>query len=351
MKPSSQKLASQQSSYQPSWFDSQDDIFARLAKLHPKKIDLSLGRIERVLAALGHPEKDLPPIIHVAGTNGKGSTIAFLNALAQAMGKTAHIYTSPHLMHFSERIVIGGHPIKNDAMVKAVERVERANQGKALTFFEAMTAAAFLAFRDHQADFCLLETGLGGRLDATNLVKPKISIITPISYDHQAFLGESLAEIAGEKAGIIKPKTILVSASQPKPAFEVIEKQALSNQAPFFYQGRDWHIKEKAGEGFDWSYRDSSLSCDLPAPSLSGDHQYQNASLALFAFRKLNPSITPADIAKALRAVTWRGRLQKITYRGRRMFLDGGHNPSAGQALADFIQKSKVSAPFIYWSR
>ena len=330
-----------------NWLDDMPDGFARLSKLHPKKIDLSLGRIERVLAALGHPERALPSVIHVAGTNGKGSVIAFLRALIETAGGKAHIYTSPHLIRFHERIVVAGEEISDEAFAHKVAQVEEANAGQPLTFFEAMTAAAFLAFSETHADFCLLETGLGGRLDATNVIaQPIMTIITSISYDHQAFLGDHLAQIAAEKAGIIKPNTPLVLAAQVKEAFDVIEARAHQCSSQLFYQGRDWHFQQCA-DGF--VYQGQNIEFLLPLPALLGAHQMDNAAAAITAMCFLKPEFSEALIGESLQKVRWPARLQKIPADlfgiglpcETEIFLDGGHNPAAGERLADFLRQKK----------
>ncbi len=222
-------------------------LLERLKELHPKSIDLSLGRIERLLATLGHPERRLPPVVHVAGTNGKGSLIAFLRAIAEAQGVRVHVYTSPHLVHFHERIVLagpgGGAPIEEAVLVECLARAEAANSGELVTLFEITTAAAFLAFADVPADLLLLETGLGGRLDATNVVeKPLATAITPISIDHVSFLGDTLAAIAGEKAGILKPSVPCIVARQEPEVLDVIEAHAAAIEAPLHKAGRDWDV-------------------------------------------------------------------------------------------------------------
>ena len=330
-----------------NWLDDMPDGFARLSGLHPKKIDLSLGRIERVLAALGHPERALPSVIHVAGTNGKGSVIAFLRALIETAGGKAHIYTSPHLVRFHERIVVAGEEISDEAFAHKVARVEEANAGQPLTFFEAMTAAAFLAFSETRADFCLLETGLGGRLDATNVIaSPAMTIITSISYDHQAFLGDHLAQIAAEKAGIIKPNTPLVLAVQVKEAFDVIEARARQCSSRLFYQSRDWHLSPCA-DGF--IYQGQNIEFLLPLPALLGMHQMDNAAAAITAMHFLNPEFSEALISESLQKVRWPARLQKISTGlfgidlpcETEIFLDGGHNPAAGEMLANFLRQQK----------
>ncbi len=316
-----------------------------LAALHPQKIDLDLGRIRRLMAALNHPERRLPPVIHVAGTNGKGSVIAFLRALFERAGARVHVYTSPHLRRFHERIALAGDPgaapIKEGALAGLLEECRRANRGQPITFFEITTAAAFLAFARARADFLLLETGLGGRLDATNLVaRPLLTVITPVSLDHQEFLGRSLPAIAREKAGIIKAGCPLLCAAQPRTARAAIMRAAAEKGAPVFLENRDWRVRD-GGDHFTYCARGVRLR--LPRPALAGPHQIGNAGLALAAFLRAQPAEPdPARMAQALRSVVWPGRLQRLTGgpllrpvpSGVEVWLDGGHNPAAGVALA-----------------
>lgn len=315
-----------------------DAPLERLKALHPKRIDLTLERMLRVCAALGNPQDKLPTTIHVAGTNGKGSTLAFLRAMAEAQGLSVHVYTSPHLVRFAERIRLNGTLIDNDYLADVLNRVEIANDGQALTFFEATTAAAFLAFSERPADLLLLETGLGGILDATNIIKaPALSIITPIDYDHQAFLGNDLTTIAKQKAGIIKPGCPVISAHQATEAETVIERAALKARSPL-------HV---AGQGFD-AYRendrlvfqDDDALLDLSLPRLSGPHQIDNAGLAVKAARLMDWSDVAID--RGLQTATWPGRLQALkagplyaalTDKASELWLDGGHNPHAAKAL------------------
>jgi len=317
-------------------------IIARLGALHPKKIDLSLARMERLLAALRHPERRLPPVIHVAGTNGKGSTIAFMRAMLEADGRAVHVYTSPHLVRFNERIRLGapggGHLVSDDALSDALDRTERANAGAPITLFEITTAAALLLFSEYPADVLLLEVGLGGRLDATNVVQaPLASVITPISIDHVDFLGHSVESIAGEKAGIIKPRCRVVVGEQPEAAARVIERAAARARAPLFRRGEEWHVQEEAGR---LVYSDEDGLLDLPRPRLVGPHQIDNAGLAVAAVRalKLAPMAYDAGILKA----EWPARLQRLgpgplaarAPEGAELWLDGGHNAAGGVALA-----------------
>ncbi|MGY6628830.1 MAG: bifunctional folylpolyglutamate synthase/dihydrofolate synthase [Oceanicaulis sp.] len=312
---------------------------ARLARLHPKSIDLSLGRIERLLSALGDPQDRLPPVIHIAGTNGKGSTAAFLKAIAEAAGERVHVYTSPHLVRFNERIVLAGEIVSDDALRAAFARCEAANDGADITFFEITTAAAFLLFSETPADRLILETGLGGRLDATNTIRqPQCTVITPVSLDHQAFLGDTIVQIAGEKAGIIKPGVPVICGPQDEAALRVIEAAARRRGAPIQVWERDFTIRPEHG---GLVYEEENLLWDLPAPGLKGAHQTANAALAVAAARVCGYGLDAvrAGVANA----RWPARLQRLTAgpladiaRGghAELWLDGGHNPAAAQALA-----------------
>jgi dihydrofolate synthase/folylpolyglutamate synthase len=322
-----------------------EPVLARLGHLHPKRIDtvnsrtLSLDRIVRLLAALGDPQDRLPPVIHVAGTNGKGSTVATLRACLEAAGKRVHAYTSPHLVHFNERIRVAGELIDDAALVATLEEVERVNAGAEITFFEITTAAAFLAFSRAPADFTVLEVGLGGRLDTTNVVKrPVVTAITPVSLDHQAFLGPTVAAIAGEKAGVVKPGAPAVIGPQIAEADAVIEARARAVGAPLRRWGREWGC-EPAGEGM--RYQGPAWALDLPLPSLPGAHQIANAGVAIACLECLGAAAEPAAIARGLRRIDWPARLQHLTrgqliaaMPGGELWLDGGHNPAAGEALA-----------------
>ncbi len=315
---------------------------ARLTRLHPKLIDLSLGRIERLLAALGHPERRLPPVVHVAGTNGKGSVIAFVKAIAEAAGLRVHVYTSPHLVRFNERITVAGEVIGDEPLGDILEHCEATNGGAPITFFEITTAAAFVAFSRVAADLALIETGLGGRFDATNVIaRPVLTAITPISIDHTHFLGDTIAAIAGEKAGILKPGVDCVVARQPADAAAVIAERAAEIGAPLVGHDRHWRL-----DGM--TYADSRGTIDLPAPRLAGRHQVENAAQAVACVRHLSArdiaaaDIVAADIIEGTRRATWPARLQLLT--GGKLFdlmpenwqlwLDGGHNPAAAAALA-----------------
>ncbi|CAN5130287.1 folylpolyglutamate synthase/dihydrofolate synthase family protein [soil metagenome] len=318
-----------------------DAALARLQALHPKLIDLSLDRMVRLCKALDDPQKKLPPVIHVAGTNGKGSTVAYLRAIAEAAGLKVHVFTSPHLVRFAERIRLAGTLITDDHLAEVLDRVETANAGLPITFFEITTAAAFQAFSEVPADLCLVEVGLGGILDATNVVMPVLSVIAPIDIDHREFLGDTLAAIAQEKAGIIKPNTPVVSARQQEEAERVVEREADLFEADLTLMGRDFDAWNERGRLLV-QMQDRLL--DLPAPALPGEHQFANAGLAVAAILALNdPRIDEAAIAKGVASVTWPARFQRLTggplaerakAAGADLWLDGGHNPHAGAAVA-----------------
>ena len=317
-----------------------DRVLARLMPLHPKKIDLSLGRIERLLAALGNPHEHLPPVIHVAGTKGKGSTVAIMRACLERAGYRVHAYTSPHLVRFHERIRLAGRLIEEDALLALLEECERANRGEQITFFEITNAAAFLGFARVPADIVLLEVGVGGRLDSTNVVRhPAVTAITPISLDHQAFLGDTVAAIAGEKAGILKPHVTGVIAPQPEEAERVIEDRAAAIGSPLFRSGMEWRCSATA-DGM--RYEGQRWRLDLPVPSLLGAHQILNAGTAIACLERLSGfTLSAAAIADGLRHIDWPARLQHLERGpllemlppGWELWLDGGHNPAAGEVL------------------
>lgn len=318
-----------------------DLILARLHQLHPKSIDLSLGRVERLLAALGHPEARLPPVVHIAGTNGKGSTLAMLAAMLQAGGHRVDRYISPHLVRFNERILKEGRPIDDARLAEYLARCERANAGQPITFFEITTAAAFLAFAEAPADWVLLETGLGGRLDATNVVaRPRLVLISTIAMDHESYLGDTLDAIAYEKAGILKPGVPTVIGRQPPAALAVIERRAAAIDAPLLVHGRDWQAEERDDRLI---VETGTERLDLPRPALAGVHQIDNGGLAVMAACRLaEAGLDRRAIAEGLVKAEWPARLQRLTAGpmldrlppGTALWLDGGHNPSAGEALA-----------------
>ncbi len=318
-----------------------DAALARLQALHPKLIDLSLDRMRRLCAALGDPQDRLPPVIHVAGTNGKGSTVAYLRAMAEAAGLKVHVFTSPHLVRFAERIRLAGTLITDDHLADVLDRVEQANAGLPITFFEITTAAAFVAFAEVPADLCIVEVGLGGILDATNVVTPKVSVIAPVDIDHREFLGDTLAKIAVEKAGIIKPGAPAVSARQQEDAEAVIEAAADRAGVSLTLMGRDF---DAWGERGRLLVQMQDRLLDLPAPSLPGDHQFANAGLAVAALLALaDPRIDEAAMGRGIASTVWPARFQRLTAgplaqrakaAGADLWLDGGHNPHAGRAVS-----------------
>ncbi|HEY4134434.1 MAG TPA: folylpolyglutamate synthase/dihydrofolate synthase family protein [Alphaproteobacteria bacterium] len=318
-----------------------DVVLERLQGLHPKIIDLSLGRIERLLAKLGHPERKMPPAIHVAGTNGKGSTVAFLRAMLEAAGKRVHVYTSPHLVRFHERVRLAGQLIGEEALLEALARCEAANGGENITYFEITTAAAYLAFAETPADVTLLEVGLGGRFDATNVIdRPLATAITPVSMDHEQYLGDTLGEIAFEKAGILKPGVPAIIAPQAPEALAVIETRAAEIGAPLRRGGIEWSVLTDM-EQMVW--QGGAKFIGLPLPNLQGAHQLTNAGTAIAVLDAL-PEFAVSDdaIRQGITHAEWPARLQRLT-KGllvellpprSELWLDGGHNPSAGEALA-----------------
>jgi dihydrofolate synthase/folylpolyglutamate synthase len=305
--------------------------------LHPKVIDLTLGRIERLLIALGNPERSIPPVIHVAGTNGKGSTQAMIRAGLEAGGDRVHAYTSPHLARFHERIRLAGELISEDLLTRLLDECVTANGGEEITFFEITTCAAFLAFHRVPADWTLLEVGLGGRLDATNVVqRPRLTIITPVSMDHEAYLGDTIARIAGEKAGIIKRGVPVIVGPQHADGLEVIEAKAARMGAPVLAFGQHWNVWEERGR---LVYQDENGLLDLPLPNLPGPHQVQNAGAAIAALRSLGRD--EAACEAAVTRACWPARMQRLRHGPLvdlaptvELWLDGGHNPAGGEAVA-----------------
>jgi dihydrofolate synthase/folylpolyglutamate synthase len=317
--------------------DGSDLILARMMALHPKIIDLTLDRVWRLLAALGHPERELPPVIHLAGTNGKGSTQAMIRAGLEAAGETVHAYTSPHLARFHERIRLAGNLISESYLSEVLEECETANGGIPITYFEITTCAALLAFARTKADFTLLEVGLGGRLDATNVVeKPRLTIITPVSLDHQQYLGDTLGEIAGEKAGILKRGVPCIVGPQEEAGLDVIEAKAARLGAPLLVYGQHWHVSQERGRMI---YQDENGLLDLPLPNLPGPHQIDNAGAAIAALRHLGKD--EAACEAAVTRAFWPARMQRLTHGplvdaagAAELWLDGGHNPAGGVAVA-----------------
>ncbi|SEN58255.1 dihydrofolate synthase / folylpolyglutamate synthase [Paracoccus alcaliphilus] len=318
-----------------------DAILDRLMALHPKIIDLSLDRMHRLLAALGHPERNLPPVIHIAGTNGKGSTQAMIRAGLEAGGARVHAYTSPHLARFHERIRLAGDLIAEPDLAALLQECETANKGQPITFFEITTAAALLAFSRSPADYTLLEVGLGGRLDATNVIdRPRLTVITPVSIDHTQYLGETLPEIAAEKAGIIKPRVPCIVGPQPDAALQVIETRASGLTAPLLVHGQHWMA---APDRDGMIYQDDHGLWDLPLPKLIGAHQIQNAGTALAALRQLGA--TDAQAVAAVTRAEWPARMQRLGHGPliraagpqAELWLDGGHNPAGAEAVAQTL--------------
>jgi dihydrofolate synthase / folylpolyglutamate synthase len=316
-----------------------EGIVERLQSLHPRLIDLSLGRLKRLLSQLGNPERRLPPVIHVAGTNGKGSTCAFLRAMAEADGKRVHVYTSPHLVHFNERIRLAGQLVSDPELESTLADIERINGGEPITVFEVITAAAFVLFAKHPADLCILEVGLGGRFDATNVIPaPAACAITSISLDHQEFLGTRLAQIAAEKAGIMKPGIPAATGHQDQEALFVLQEEAARIGAKLLRRDQNWTIAPTAG---GLRYQDGAGTLHLPPPALPGTHQIENAGIAIAALRASSlPIAAYAGIARA----EWPARLQKLSGRlaaltpAHEVFLDGGHNPGAALVLAQQLR-------------
>ncbi|MCY4178718.1 MAG: bifunctional folylpolyglutamate synthase/dihydrofolate synthase [Litoreibacter sp.] len=321
---------------------SSDIILDRMMALHPKIIDLTLDRVWRLLHALGNPQNDLPPVIHIAGTNGKGSTQAMFRAGLEAAGKTVHAYTSPHLARFHERIRLAGVLISEDYLTEVLDECYEANGGGPITYFEITTVAAILAFSRVRADYCLLEVGLGGRLDATNILdEPLLTIITPVSLDHTQFLGDTVAKIAGEKAGILKRLRPAIITAQTDDAMEVIEARGEKLGCPMLVQGQHWHVEEERARLI---YQDETGLLDLPPPALIGAHQFQNAGTAITALRHLG--FDEAACEAACTQVEWPARMQRLadgalTSRApeAEFWLDGGHNAACAATLAETLTR------------
>ncbi len=336
------------------------ELIARLSALHPQRIDLGLERMQRLLEQLDHPERKLPPVIHVAGTNGKGSTIAYLRAILEAARLRVHVYTSPSLVRINERFRLGrpggGILVGDDELYAALERCERANAGAPITIFEIETAAAFCLFAQHPADVVLLEVGLGGRLDATNVIEtPLATVIAPISMDHTEFLGDTLTAIAGEKAAIIKRGVPAISAEQPPEAMAVIEQHAKRMRAPLHAAGEGWHVNVERGR---LVYQDDRGLMDLAAPKLFGRHQFDNAGLAIATLRAQSAfRIEPAAFEAGIVNAEWPARMQRLASgalleqapQGCEVWLDGGHNAEGGRVAAAALGdlEERVSRPLV----
>ncbi|WP_322867877.1 bifunctional folylpolyglutamate synthase/dihydrofolate synthase [Aquicoccus sp. G2-2] len=319
-----------------------DAILTRMMALHPKIIDLTLDRVWRLLDRLGNPQEKLPPVVHIAGTNGKGSTLAMLRAGMEGAGLRVHAYTSPHLARFHERIRLAGELITEEHLSDVLDECDAANGGEEITYFEITTCAALLAMSRTPADYTLLEVGLGGRLDATNVIeRPALTMITPVSFDHPQFLGNTVAEIAGEKAGILKRGVPCVVSAQTDDALDVIEARAARLSAPLSVQGQHWHVTEERGR---LVYQDETGLLDLPAPVLIGAHQFQNAGAVLTALRNLG--LGDAAYDAAMTRATWPARMQHLRHGplldaapGAEFWLDGGHNAACGLSLAETLTR------------
>ncbi|MEO6299440.1 MAG: folylpolyglutamate synthase/dihydrofolate synthase family protein [Paracoccaceae bacterium] len=322
-----------------------DTVLERMMTLHPKVIDLVMDRVERLLAALGHPERSLPPVVHIAGTNGKGSTQAMMRAGFEATGAKVHAYTSPHLARFHERIRIAGELVTEPALIALLDECAAANGTDPITFFEITTAAAFLAFSRTPADWTLLEVGLGGEFDATNVLDhPALTVITPVSIDHQQYLGDTLAEIAVAKAGIIKRGVTCVVGPQEDAALTVIERKAARMGAPLLVYGQHWQVAEDRGR---LVFQDENGLLDLPLPNLPGPHQVQNAGAALMGLRQLG--FGEAACEAAVTRAVWPARMQRLRVGPLvesapkvELWLDGGHNPAGGAAVAATLARMAV---------
>jgi dihydrofolate synthase/folylpolyglutamate synthase len=328
-----------------------DAITARFAPLHPRVIDLSLGRIQRLLADLGAPHERLPPVIHVAGTNGKGSTVAFMRASLEAAGRRVHVYTSPHLVRFNERFRLSGAIVDDARLDAALDECERVNAGQSISIFEITTAAAFLMFSETPADYVLLEVGLGGRYDATNVIAhPAATVITPVSIDHPEFLGSTVDKIAFEKAGILKRGAPAIVAAQEDLALRVIEREALRVGAPRILADRAFHMRAENGR---LVFEDGLGLIDLPAPRLAGRHQHGNAATAIAALRAVAPDLPASAFERGLLEAEWPARLQRL--RGgplvaqgparAEVWLDGAHNEAGGRVLAEAMADFEEASP------
>jgi dihydrofolate synthase/folylpolyglutamate synthase len=334
-----------------------DAILARLTVTINPNWDLSLDRMIRLLGELGNPHLKIPPVIHIAGTNGKGSTTAFCRAILEAAGKTCHVYTSPHLVRFNERFRLGhpggGRLATDEQLVAALQKAESVNDGQSITFFELITVAAYILFAEHPADYTILEVGLGGRLDVTNVIAPPlVSVITPISLDHEAYLGNTLELIAGEKAGIIKRGSKVVSAPQAPEVEQVLRRKADRERAPLIMAREDWHATIENGR---LVYQDGEGLLDLPTPRLLGRHQYINAGTAIAAIRTAGIEVDDAAVATGMTTAEWPARMQRLgpgpltelAVKGSEVWVDGGHNPGAGVVIAEVIAdlEERVARP------
>ncbi len=336
-----------------------ETVLAQIANRRPVIIDLSLDRIKSALSRLGDPHKKLPPFFHVAGTNGKGSTVAFLRAALEAAGHSVHVYTSPHLVRFNERIVVAGKEISDAGLIDALQRVDNAMGDDMLTYFETTTCAAFLAFAETPADYAIIEVGLGGRLDATNVMEtPLAAIVTPVDLDHQAFLGNTLGQVAAEKAGIFRRGAPAVISHQTPDAMAVLQDHARRIGAHIHAFGEQWNVYSEHGRLI---YQDDDGLCDLDPPRLPGGHQIENAGTAIAALRAARLELSDATVSKGLASAHWPARMQRLTkgplidlaqsFLGHapEIWLDGGHNPHAGRAISSLMadMESRSSKPLV----
>ena len=335
-----------------------DKEIERLMALHPKGFDLSLDRVKRLLERLDNPQDHLPPVIHIAGTNGKGSAAAFSRALLEASGLRVHVHTSPHLVNWHERYRLaaprGGRLVDDDMLAEAVARVAKANRGETITVFEILTAVTFVLFSEHPADAAVIEVGLGGRFDATNVIdSPAVSVIMPISIDHEVYLGDRVELIAAEKAGIIKPgRPVVIGAQESDTAQDVILETAGRLGAPATIYGQDFLAYEENGRMI---YQDESGLMDLSPPRLPGRHQFSNAAAAIAAVKAAGFDLSHRAADRAMGSVDWPGRMQRLTQgvlvdmapRGAEIWLDGGHNPGAGVVVAEALaeQEERFARP------
>jgi dihydrofolate synthase/folylpolyglutamate synthase len=330
-------------------------IIDALSAIHPKGYDLSLGRIQRVLALLGNPQERIPPAIHVAGTNGKGSTSAFCRAILEAAGKTVHVHTSPHLVNWHERYRLGapgGGKLVSDELLEAtIARVAQANDGAPITVFEILSAAMFVLFSEHHADYSIVEVGLGGRFDATNVIEtPLISVITSIALDHMAHLGDREELIAFEKAGIMKTRRPVVVAPQLDRVVEVLEKTARERRSPAWFAGQDFTFHQHGGR---FVYQDDHGLMDLPLPRLRGVHQLANAATAIAALRFAGLDLPDSAFETGMESVRWPGRMERLkpgplqarAPENCELWIDGGHNPAAGEVIASELANLEERAP------
>lgn len=332
-----------------------ETVLAQIANRRPVIIDLSLDRIRSALSRLGDPQTKLPPVFHVAGTNGKGSTVAYLRAILEAAGNSVHVYSSPHLVRFNERIVVAGKEIDDAALIDALQRTDRAMGDDMLTYFETTTCAAFLAYAETPADYAVIEVGLGGRLDATNVMgAPLAAVVTPVDLDHQSFLGDTLGEVAREKAGIFRRGTPAVIAQQSPDAMAVLQKCAQQTGAPIHAWGEQWNVYSEHGRLI---YQDDHGLSDLTLPRLPGAHQIDNAGTAVAAIRAAGLNISDAEISAGLANAHWPARMQRLTKgplieiakrllgEEPEVWLDGGHNPHAGRAIARVMADFEARNP------